>query len=238
MKLSEKFLQIYNELDDYMRKKLHSEQYTDHSTLLRQMTDINSVFKDYYKDLKMFADMRNILVHNPYKGEADPIFMPNEKIIEIYENIKNLVLYPKKALSIAISRKFIYTTTLESNALEVMQIMNDKVYTHVPVMEGEEMIGVFSENTLLSYLARNKDAIILKDMKIEEFKDFIPLNNHLSEHFEFVGRNALLVEVEQVFRRGLINRKRIAVVYITESGRPQEKLLGMITAWDIAGKKN
>ena len=235
--LSEKFLQIYNELDDYMRKQLKAEQYVDHGMLLKQMADKNRIFSEYYRDLKTFADMRNLLVHNPYKASADPILIPHEYIVNKYEDIKNQVLHPKKAISIAIPVRLIYTTTLEDNALGVMQTMNDKVYTHVPVIENNEMVGVFSENTILSYLSHHKEALILKDMRIKEFVEFIPLEKHLSESFEFVGRNALLIEVEELFRKGLVNRKRIGMVFITNSGKKDEELLGILTSWDIAGKE-
>lgn len=234
--LSEKFLQIYNELDDYMRKQLKTEQYVDHGMLLRQMADKSRIFSDYYKDLKTFADMRNLLVHNPYKASADPILIPHEYIVNKYEDIKNQVLHPKKAISIAVPARLIYTITLEDNALDVMQTMNEKVYTHVPVIEGSKMIGVFSENTILSYLSHHKEALILKDMKIKEFAQFIPLEKHLSENFEFVSRDALLIEAEELFKKALIDRKRIGMVFITQSGKKDEELLGLLTSWDIAGK--
>lgn len=143
---------------------------------------------------------------------------------------------PKKAIDIAVRREFIYTTSLDANAIDVMAEMNEKTYTHVPVMEKDTMIGVFSENTVLAYLVHHKDAIIMKDTKVSEFKEFIGLDSHKSEYFEFVPRNALLVEIETLFQEGLRERKRIAVVYITENGKRDEKLLGMITAWDVAGK--
>ncbi len=235
--LPERFLQIYNELDDYMRKQLKAEVYVDHSTLLRQMADRNRIFSEHYKDLKMFADMRNLLVHNPYKGNADPILAPHRYIVEKYEDIKNQVLHPKKALSIAVPANLIYTTTLEDSALKVMQTMNEKVYTHVPVLEGKKMVGVFSENTILSLLSHYGEALILKDMKIKDFAEFIPLDKHLSETFEFVDRNTLLIEVEELFRKGLVNRKRIGMVFITNSGKKDEDILGILTSWDIAGKE-
>lgn len=235
--LSEKFLQIYNELDDYMRKQLKTEQYVDHGMLLRQMADKNRIFAEYYRDLKTFADMRNLLVHNPYKANADPMLIPHEYIVNRYEEIKNQVLHPKKALSIAIPARLIYTTALEDSALDVMQAMNDKVYTHVPVLEGKKMVGVFSENTILSYLSHHKEAIILKDMKVKEFAEFIPLEKHLSESFEFVGRDALLIDVEELFKKALIGRRRIGMVFITNSGKKDEELLGLLTSWDVAGRE-
>lgn len=234
---AEKFLAIYNELDDYVRKQFSSEEFLDHSTLLRRLAEKNRLFSAYYKDLKMFAELRNYIVHNPYKNSADPLFEPHALVIEKYLDIKNQILNPQKAISIAVPKEAIYTTTLLGNALEVMQKMNDRTYTHVPVMQDNVMVGVFSENTILSYLVGKKDSMILQDTKIEEFGDFIPLEKHPSEFFEFVGRNALCMDVEELFRQGLKKRKRIAVVFITENGKKNEKLLGMLTAWDIAGKE-
>lgn len=231
-----KFLSIYNEIDHYMRGILNAQDYIDHGALLRQMSDKNRLFSDFYKDLKLFAELRNLLVHNPYPDRANPLLVPHEYITQKYEEIKNAIMRPKKAIDIAVRREFIYTTSLDANAIDVMEEMDNKTYTHVPVMERDKMIGVFSENTILAYLVNHKDAIIMKDTKVSEFKAFIGLNSHKSEYFEFVPRNALLVEVEALFQEGLRERKRIAVVYITEHGERDEKLLGMITAWDVAGK--
>ncbi|OGH16010.1 MAG: hypothetical protein A3C30_00880 [Candidatus Levybacteria bacterium RIFCSPHIGHO2_02_FULL_40_18] len=233
---TDKFLAIYNEIDHYMRGFLNAQDYVDHGVLLRQMSEKNRLFSDYYKDLKLFAELRNLLVHNPYPDRANPIIIPHEYITQKYEEIKNAIMRPKKAIDIAIRREFIYTTSLDANAIDVMAEMDDKTYTHVPVIEEDKLIGVFSENTLLAYLVSHRDAIILKDTKIEEFKDFIGVDKHKSEYFEFVPRDTLLADVELLFQQGLKARKRIAVVYITENGRRDEKLLGMVTAWDVAGK--
>lgn len=235
--ISVKFLAIYNEIDHYMRNVLNSLEYTDHSVLLREMSDKNRLFSQYYKDLKLFSNLRNLLIHNPYPDSANPLIMPHDYIVKKYEAIRSAILYPKKALDIAIRRERIYTTSYDVNALDVMKTMDDKTFTHVPVMNKEEMIGVFSENTVLTYLVHHKDSLILKDTKIEEFKDFIGLDKHRSECFEFMNRNALVIDVELLFQKRLKERKRVAVVYITEHGKQDEKLLGMITAWDIAGRE-
>lgn len=235
--LSEKFIRIYNELDGFMRKYLRVEDFVEHSSLLRMMADKNRIFSSYYRDLKTFADLRNLLVHNPYKGEADPLLIPHEYIVRKYEEIKNSVLKPKKALSIAVPRSKIFITTLEENAVDVMQIMNSMTFTHIPVIDGDRMIGVFSENTILSYLTHNKEGLITNEAKIKDFRDFIPFDKHASEYFEFIGRDALLSDVEDMFRLGLRERRRIAVIFVTETGKSTEKFLGMITAWDVAGSE-
>ncbi len=230
---SDKFVALYNQLDAYMRSQLQVERYVDHSTLLREMSQKNRVFSDYLQDLRMFADVRNMLVHNPYKKDADPLIFPHAYIVKRYEEIINLVLHPPKALSVAIPRTIIFTATLESLIQELMNTMAEKNYTHIPIIKDDRMIGIFSENTLLSYLVTNQEGIILKDATVADFIEFIKIEKHINEYFEFVSRSTLLSEVEEIFHKGLVDKKRIAVVYITETGKNTEKILGMITPWDI-----
>lgn len=234
---SEKFIALYNQLDTYMRTQLRADRYIDHSTLLREMSQKNRVFSDYLQDLRMFADVRNMLVHNPYKKDADPLILPHAYIVKKYEEIVNLVLRPPKALSVAIPRAIIFTATLDSSIQQLMNIMAEKNYTHIPIIEDDIMIGIFSENTLLSYLVANQEGIILKDAKVEDFKEFVEIENHINEYFEFVSRSTLLSEVEEIFHKGLVDKKRIALAYITETGKNTEKILGMITPWDIVAPK-
>lgn len=221
-----------------MRKALNMDKYTNHSYLVKKMSEIHPLFATYAYELQIFADLRNIIDHNPYRVKAHPMATPHKDIVRQYEDIKNAVLHPKKAFKIAVKAPNIYTTIMEGNALEVMEIMNKKAYSHVPVIEKDKIVGVFSESTILSYLVRHKDSIITRDVKIKEFVEFIPLDNHPSERFEFADRDILLIEIQNLFGQGLKEGKRIAVVFITEHGKREEKLLGILTPWDVAGKKH
>lgn len=113
--------------------------------------------------------------------------------------------------------------------------MSKNTYTHVPVLDKGVLIGVFSESTLFSYIIKNGVLFIEDDVLIKEFEEFIPIDKHESECFEFVSKKALVIDIENIFQIGLKDQKRISVVFITENGKPKEKILGMITAWDLAG---
>jgi CBS domain-containing protein len=115
-----------------------------------------------------------------------------------------------------------------------MKNMKKHTFTHVPVMQDGAMAGVFSENSILAYLADTGDVILPKDTKVEEFKRYIGLEAHPSESFAFLPRAANLGDVYQVFNDAIKVRKRIGVLFITEHGNPQQKVLGIITAWDLA----
>lgn len=233
---SDKFIAIYNEIDRFMRKALKADDKVSHSSLVYEIAKVNRVFSYYKEDLLSYARLRNAIVHNPDKKDADPIAEPHDFIINKYDGIKGKVLNPAKAIdTIAIKAGEIFTTNLEASTIDVMKIMNDNIYTHVPVIENGILIGVFSENTIFSYMATNGDIILEKDVRISEFKDFIPIAKHQSEFFEFISRDSTIIDVEGLFQKDLQDKKRLAVVFITQNGAPNEKILGMITAWDIAG---
>jgi len=230
---STKFLALYNKLDSFMKERLGRDDGFSHTRMINEIARRDILFRRHESELKSLARLRNAIVHNRYPDQADTIAEPHEYVVSRYEQIIDQLFNPPKALSIAITRKEIYTTTLDANAIQVMRTMNNNRYTHVPVLEDDKMIGVFSENTVFSYIAENR--IIEDQARIGDFIDFIPMGKHKGEHFIFIDRDTLVCDIEQMFRCELEGHRRLAVVYITENGREGEELLGMITPWDIAG---
>lgn len=232
---SEAFLTIYNELDKYMRTKLGRDLWTSHPSLVREMAEHNKLFKRHHDLLCDMARLRNAIIHNPNKRTIDPIAEPHPEIVKLYEEIKESVLHPALALeALAVPRKDIFTTTMDTSAHFVMKTMNKNSYTHIPVIQGDTLEGIFSENTVFSYLVRNHVFTLDRDIQIREFAEFIPLDNHESEYFEFVSRGATVLDVEELFIEDIKSRKRLSAVFVTENGKAGEKILGMITPWDLA----
>lgn len=237
---SEKFLAIYNEIDASMRKELNVESWVSHKELIRRLIDKgNLIIKTYADDLISYAELRNAIVHNPYKNQFEPIAEPHDIILNKYDKLKNQILNPPLALdTLAIRGKDIFKISLEDSIIAVMEVMNNRSFTHVPVIENNKLIGVFSENTIFSYIVNNKNVLIDDEFKIKDFIEFIPLNNHCSECFLFRPRTITVIEIEEVFKSDIIGNKRIAAVFITENGRENEKILGLITQWDVIAAKN
>ena len=233
---SDRFIEIYNEIDEFMRKNLNKPNGYRHYNLIEDLAKVNKIFKRNERDLKAFGDLRNAIVHNPELKNADPIAEPHDYIIDRYQEIVNNVINPPSAYDrIAVKVSELYNTTLETSAIEVMKEMAKKTYTHVPVIENNVLIGIFSENTLLNYIANKGDVLLERDAKIKEFIDYLPIDKHNSEYFIFVSKNASVMDVEELFQAELKEHRRLGVVFITENGNPNQKILGIITAWDMAG---
>ena len=228
---ADKFLEIYNKLDAFMRNEIDKDQFMSFSSLLREFIADHPIFRRYEEDIKLYSLLRNAIVHDPFKPGIDPIAEPNLDTLNRFQSIYNEITNPPKAFDKAI--KNIYKTTLLAKVSDVMTEMNDKRYTYVPVIDKNQLIGIFSENTLFSYLIHKNplnDQILMRDLG-----EYIPLEKHRNEYFKFVDRDCLFWEAEEMFKETVNNGKRLAVVYITEHGRKEEYILGMLTAWDVAG---
>ncbi|MCR3761861.1 CBS domain-containing protein [Clostridium felsineum] len=233
---AEKFLTIYNEIDRHMRKALDENERTGNVDLIKKMAKRDKVFDEYKDELMLFSRLRNAIIHNPYNADIDPIAEPHDKIIVKYSKIRDEILNPPLALeSIAVKGKNIYFITQNESVLDVMTVMKDNNYANVPVVDSLGMlVGVFSKNTVFSYMVENEGVQIKRDTKINDFKEFIPINKHENEFFAFVSRRTTAVEVEDMFKKRLQGKKKLTLIFITETGKVREKVLGIVTPWDIA----
>ena len=119
------------------------------------------------------------------------------------------------------------------NLLSTMQEMRKNGYTHVPILQGDSVIGVFSENSIFQSLADNGITLIETDTNITAFQGYLPLKAHESEQFSFMGWNALLSEAEDRFEEHFRKNERLGMIFLTQNGKQTEKLMGILTAWDL-----
>jgi CBS domain-containing protein len=229
-----RLLAAYNALDDFMRRALKKGPELGHKKLIEELATRNSMFARHRYDLETFARLRNAIVHT-HMPEAMPIAEPHEGAVTQYEQMVEQLLHPPLALSIAVGLANIFTTDWTDPVHEVVAIMNRRDYTHVPILQDGVVAGVFSENTLFSYLAGCSTLRITEKTLVQELRDFLPIDRHASEVFDFLKPTATSAELLDCFRRTFATARRLGAVFITDDGTSTGKLLGLATAWDIAG---
>lgn len=236
--MSEELIQLYNEIDHFLRQQYGQDKYADHTFLIQELSSSNATIGKYQQILRAVAQIRNSIVHNPMPKIAQPLVTPHPQLIATYREIRDMLLNPASALSIAVPAAKIYTSHLDAQLYEVMETMSKNTFTHIPIIKDNKMIGVFSENTLLSYLVDAGEAIVTDDMTINDIRHFLPLSAQRGESFAFLPRKATLNQVYKIFYDAIKIHKRIGMVFITEHGKEDEKLLGIITAWDLASPEH
>jgi len=63
----------------------------------------------------------------------------------------------------------------------------------------------------------------------------LSLDCEKSEGFRFMSADATVAEAASLFKESLKRHSRLGAVFVTEDGKRSQKLLGLLTVWDIAG---
>lgn len=230
------FLDLYNTLEQTLKGKgsYYNDRYE--SPVLRYQNSAEG--KAYRDEIETIRDVRNLLVHSPLMDGASPV-TPSASLMKKLRTILDAVENSKTALDIATWEKHLITATLDDGVFELMRTMEYKGYSHVPVMNHGRMMGVFSKGTFFSYVINNGCKGLTPDLKLSDFRSLLPIRNHTSEYYEFTAKDT---PVEEIVRRFDIsyknNRSRLAVIFVTEDGNPNQELLGIITPWDVLGDKS
>lgn len=234
-KNSNKFISIYNRIDEHMRKELKIDSHTTYTDLVNIMIEKgNNIFKANEGKLKSYGNLRNAIVHNYKDPNSHAIAEPHDEVVSDFEKLYNIISNPPLALTnMSIEFDQVYKVGLDDDLNDTIKTMKDRIFTQVPVIdEKSNLIGVFSENTLISYLA-DEEIFSIEDLKISNFEKYIPIENHAGELYKFISRDKNIFDVREVFQNDIEGDKRLSVIFITHNGKSNEKILGLITAWDV-----
>lgn len=120
------------------------------------------------------AGVSQSLIAKIESGKVDPTYSKVKKIEETLH-----FLSAKKEISLdEIMTKKIITVKPSEKAAEVIKMMNSKNISQVPVVEGENVIGLVSESSALEYAEKLKQCTATEIM--EEVPPIVPLTSSIS----------------------------------------------------------
>lgn len=235
-----KLTDLFKELEEVIRKKCNAVGIkTDNiliGSLIEELSKKNSVVRRYKQELMVIKDVRNINTHqrnDKYGYVVCPNPDMNVKLKSIIDEINNPpTIYNS---NMCIKKQYMYCKTLNDTVEATIKDMVDKTYTHIPILENGIVNGVFSESTLLDIVNAEHGIIVDENTKFSDIQEYLKLENHFTEDFIFISRNKNIYDVEDIFKDYFVRKKRLGCVYVTESGKANESILGMLTAWDVLG---
>ena len=111
--------------------------------------------------------------------------------------------------------------------------MYERGISHVPIMEKGRVVGVFSGSTFIRCMvSRNYD--VNETTVFREIEKELSLESYEPETFLFAGRDVSISELSDIFEEASRSGRKVGMIFVTEHGLDSEKLLGIITAWDVA----
>ena len=230
------FIELYNRLEHLIRQE-YPDIPADRGALAVAARQ-KPVFSRMREELDYCREVRNLLQHSSRVG-GEPLVSPSDALVDVLERAIEKVERPKIARGICTRKAELLFAEPQSSVRAVLEEMSKRSYTHVPVLDDGRVVGVFSANTLLAYLfgdgAQPADVAALENATFAQFGELLALDAVKPGAFAFVGEETNAYEVAELFKVALRERRRLHMVFVTAHGKRNERLLGIITAWDMAG---
>lgn len=225
---AERFLNAYTEIENYLRDS--SEKHVGFKRLVKRQAKKPGPVRTNADALQDYADLRNAILHNP-RTEGRVIADPRLDIVEDIERIRDAVLDPPKVFPEF--RSDVKTVKPSSSIRVVIQEMRSKDYSQVPVKEGNSVQYLLTTNTIARWVGAHIDdegMLLTEDTSV----DAVHQHAEHEDNYVFLSRNTNLYEAVEAFQVGSDSPTYVDAALITHSGKPDETLLGIITASDLS----
>lgn len=229
---AEEFLELYRQLEDALEERYRNQRRRCSSVIMEFSREEDSA--PVREKLEVCRELRNLLAHSGGL-QGQPVAEPSQPVMEALGEVLRYVKRPPLAMEFAVPREKLMTAWLDQKVLRLMEQMDQNGYSHIPVIQNGQFGGVFSVGTIFRYQLCSGGKALTPDTTLRELKKYLEPGEHL-ENYEFVGKDATYFTVRKLFERPRGKNRRISVIFITEDGRQDQRLLGMLTPWDVLGK--
>lgn len=237
MNNTDKFLELYNDLDALLRAHYHESSRTI-SVMIRYINDLNHSgnpkLSKIAKKLNSIRILRNNIIHD-FDNNSDHLFDISDETINFLKFIVDSLKNPRNAkdLYTPLSKLYYVRENDDLRVLDVVTNMRKYGYSQVPILDKNNVLkGVFSPNCLFAYLANNQDKTI-SNLSFKDIKEQLPIYAHFSESYEFINEKMNETDIDNLFLTSFEKNKKLAVVFVTRSGNPKEPILGIIVTRDV-----
>lgn len=228
MKNSERFLNAFVAIEKYLRGKCGLDQWATFSHLLEVASKTMPEIRRYKDDLREYGELRNAIVHEN-RGDGYVIAEPNTTAVEAIEKIRDLIKKPP--LVFPLFKSSVLSHDINDSIGNPLKEMTDKNYSQMPILNNGKFKALLTTDTIARWLGSNVDDDIfsLKETTIGHVIEFTEYPDNL----HFVSRTTTLFKVLELFDKYEQNGKRLDALLITETGNQNDKILGIITLYDL-----
>lgn len=225
--MTDEFLDLYRRLETGAERLLGKESRS--SAVIRLSHQRG--FSAYREELDFCREVRNLLSHEP-KVDGAYAFYPSKEMLDMLKELVRMVEHPINVSDRMTPTNQLILTNPKAPAIAVMDRMRRENISHAPILSDGRVEGIFSVGTVFQAML---DGAIRLDQQttVGDFAAYLPLEQHMGQGFTFVGRNTTLTEACAIFDRAYSRNHKIKLLLVTESGRRSERLLGVISPYDL-----
>lgn len=223
--VSTQFVTLYNTLDGWMRNILKVDNGPSFASVLREMAKKYPVIDKHFKYLQDMADVRNLVEHTRM-DDGVGLVVPTQDVVDDFSRLVDMImdppaLYKEAAKNLKIHK---YTDPLSVALSE----MKEHDFSQLVVQDQKGTHRLITREGIAKWLEESieDDVVSIRETTIEQV-----LRCEDKEACCFLPRNANIFEGLQKFSNP---EKRIQALVLTQTGREEEKPVGLVTAYDIA----
>jgi len=212
------FIQIFKELECWMRVKIAKSGYSDFPSMISELRGSDRQIHSNFNFLKKMCDLRNVITH-----ERTVIAQPSDEVVREFGRLVDSIMRPPKLMEYCAK----YPSTLSKGMLlpAVLHHMGENDYSQVIVQDDGEY-RLLSREGISKWVEANIEIDIVS---IKETKVVDVLTHEDEENCKYVDRSTDVFAFLDIISSP---KKRFQAVIVTEHGKSKEKPIGIATVWD------
>lgn len=191
-----------------------------------------SQYKGIRSQLKYCREVRALLSHNP-KIENEFAVVPSGAMIETLKNVITQIKRPPTCLEHAVKTENILSASPTDLVEAKMKIMKDFGYSFIPIMKNGCVVGVFGKHTVFSLTLEGLSNIFNENTRFCDISKYTSISRKDKNTFRFVPQDMYIFEAQDLVINAFKEKERINLLLVTQNGKATEKLLGILTPWDV-----
>jgi predicted transcriptional regulator len=229
----EEFLHLFTDAESCLKRRLgrDSTDRTSVSRLIEAYEEVNPHWIGSAQRLRRLAEIRNLLTHQRGVDQGYPIAVAPRSL----EDLRRLVdrLRNPEPVSVRFQGKLVSVSPNHSLAA-VLELAFQKGFSQFPVVDEERFCGLITENEIVRWLGRSASrAGTTVDLSAVKVRTVLKEKDPFLRGIPIFCFVKLDVSVEEVMGR-FSNQPALEAVLLTESGRKDGPLEGIVTQWDAA----
>ena len=233
---AQEFLDLYKQMEALLDEKYGESAGRRGNAVTRFINE--PAGREYRDELDLCREVRNLLTHNPEMG-GHPVVEPAPALLQTLREAIERLEAPPTVMQFATPVSNLMVTDFSQCTLSVMEAMERRGFSHIPILLNQQIRGVFSVSTLFSYMLEYPNQVLdLSTSKVSDFREFTSIYNHTCERFMFMTPKHTYWDAQKAFENeSSPQQKRLVAIFITTTGDERGQLMGMLTPWDIIGQE-
>lgn len=190
----------------------------------------NYLFNKHRQEIDTFRYIRNTLSHNLINGD-DPFIVAKEVVDLISTYLDDV---KKKVFNFAVKKDRMqllhYTDTLK----DALEIMGNNNLSYIPLVDIDlKVVGIVTSDAIIDIFNKKDKLKVEENDKLLKYNSYFDLNNTENGFYLFVNKDIHLFELEEKIDKYHYSTSKLHIILITENGKINESILGLLTPWDI-----